>query len=146
MIFVFDTSSLREVERYHEEDRLGEWARTHAELFPAPEETEGRHLTQIFAVPHFQGLIGKRAILQGTPAADPFVIAKAWAIGGMVVTEEAHKHNAAKIPNVCELDPLPVFLSLMSESLNSDAVGSGPHRCCESERLPVPERPNALGG
>lgn len=51
---------------------------------------------------HFQTLIGRESILRGTPVADPFVIAKAGVEGGIVVTEEQFKKNAAKIPNVCK--------------------------------------------
>lgn len=36
------------------------------------------------------------------PIADPLIIAKAEACNGVVVTEEVHKPNANKIPNVCE--------------------------------------------
>ncbi len=40
--------------------------------------------------------------MQGKPVADPFVIAKANAIGGCVVTQEKFRKNAAKIPNICK--------------------------------------------
>lgn len=51
---------------------------------------------------HFQQLVEKKKILKGGPVADPFVIAKAKVEGAILVTEEAFKENAAKIPNVCE--------------------------------------------
>lgn len=40
--------------------------------------------------------------MQGKPVADPFVIAKAKVVEGIVVTQEEYKPNAAKIPNICE--------------------------------------------
>jgi hypothetical protein len=39
--------------------------------------------------------------------ADPFVLAKAQAIGGCVITTEKYKKNAAQIPNVCEHFNIP---------------------------------------
>lgn len=39
---------------------------------------------------------------RGSPVTDPFVIAVARGRGGYVVTEEAMRENAAKIPNVCD--------------------------------------------
>jgi len=41
-------------------------------------------------------------MLRGYPVADPFVVARAQSIEACVVTEEASKPNAAKIPNVCD--------------------------------------------
>ncbi|MBM4430975.1 MAG: DUF4411 family protein, partial [Chloroflexi bacterium] len=43
--------------------------------------------------------------------ADPFVVAKAWALGGVVVTEETFKDHAAKIPNMCQHFVIP-YMSL----------------------------------
>lgn len=39
--------------------------------------------------------------LRGYPVADPFVVACARVRDGCVVTEEASRPNAARIPNVC---------------------------------------------
>jgi len=46
--------------------------------------------------------VGEQQRLRGFPVADPFVVACARVRNGCVVTEEAKKPNAAKIPNVCE--------------------------------------------
>ncbi|MFY9611452.1 MAG: DUF4411 family protein [Blastocatellia bacterium] len=46
--------------------------------------------------------MSQKALLKGTPVADPFVIAAAAVRGGTVVTQEQPKPNAAKIPNVCD--------------------------------------------
>ena len=72
-------------------------------FFAQPSSDEQSRVAQIFVVPHFRNLLSAKAIAKGTPVADPFVIAKAWASPGMcVVTEERGSPNAAKIPNVCD--------------------------------------------
>lgn len=80
----------------------------HRELFLTPTIEELNFVTAIFKVTHFQALIRQKERLQGKPVADPFVIAKASATAdGCVVTQEAKKANAAKIPNVCEHFGIP---------------------------------------
>ncbi|MBK8246690.1 MAG: DUF4411 family protein [Gemmatimonadetes bacterium] len=64
-------------------------------------------VAEIFRVPHFQQLIGEKQRLRGQPVADPFLIARAKALGWSVVTEEVMKPNAAKIPNVCQHFGIP---------------------------------------
>ncbi len=91
----------KEIERWSSGHKLVEWAKGHKDRFPPPSSEELEFVRQIFQVKHFQTLIEKRSILQGTPVADPFVIAKANIQCGIVVTEERLKKNAAKIPNVC---------------------------------------------
>ena len=71
-------------------------------VFDKPSNAELLIVQQILAIPHFQVLISNKAILKGTPVADPFVVAAAKAIAATVVTQEGLKPNAAKIPNVCE--------------------------------------------
>jgi len=56
----------------------------------------------IFSNNRFQDLVSRKNILQGTPVADPFIIAKAEFRSGIVVTQEEYKPNGVKIPNVCE--------------------------------------------
>ena len=92
----------KELESYVGHDFLLDWAKSNKEIFLIPTNVELEFLGQIFAVPHFQSIIGRRNILKGTPVADPFVIALAKVRGGCVVTEETMKPNASKIPNVCE--------------------------------------------
>lgn len=70
-------------------------------IFTTPSPEEMSFVAQIFAIKHFQGLIGSRQRLKGDPVADPFVIACAKVHNGTVVTEEALADHAAKIPNVC---------------------------------------------
>lgn len=103
--------SVREV--YNELSRQGigphlaEWIRAHKGKFPVPGEEETLFVQEIFRVRHFQQLVAKRNQLTGSPVADPFVIAAAKACHGCVVTEEALKRNAARIPNVCEHFQIP---------------------------------------
>ena len=96
--------SVREVARELEghDDLLTDWAKNHREVFMTPDVSDFSFVTEIFSVPHFQGLIRKQERLQGKAVADPFVIAKANNIGGFVVTTELFKENASQIPNVCK--------------------------------------------
>ena len=140
MIYVFDTSSLSELDGYYpnivtsfwsqfdaatvagdiistrevrgELERSGKatvmaWAKLNSAVFTTPSAAETAFVAKIFAVQHFQALINTKAALNGTPVADPFVIACAKIKGGTVVTEEKLKPNAAKIPNVCAHFQIP---------------------------------------
>ena len=93
-----------EIERYPgtKLETLTGWCASHQELFTTPSPQEQSHVASIFHNSHFLQLVTQKALLKGTPVADHFVIAKAGEIGGCVVTEEADRPNAAKIPNVCE--------------------------------------------
>jgi hypothetical protein len=95
--------SVREVQKEIEGygDRLSDWAKRRQDFFQKPTPEELIFVTDIFRVRHFQSLIREKERLQGKAVADPFVIAKASAVGGCVVTQEADKPNAARIPNVC---------------------------------------------
>jgi hypothetical protein len=81
---------------------IWDWAQTNKAMFAIPTDDETAFVGEIFAIPHFRTLVGEIQTLKGRPVADPFVIAGAKCCGGCVVTEEAKKPNAAKIPNVCE--------------------------------------------
>lgn len=99
---------LREIEAYHGTTRLTEWATANKGVFPEPAEQEMQFVGEIFAIPHFQSLVSTERRLSGRPVADPFVIARARFVGGRVVTQEAHRPNSARIPNVCEHFGIPV--------------------------------------
>ena len=90
-----------ELQRSNDSDVISEWAKQHKAIFARPDDQEMMVLQRIFAVPHFQALVSKQAMLTGKAVADPFVIAAAKVSGGTVVTLERLKPNAAKIPNVC---------------------------------------------
>jgi len=83
-------------------DRLAEWAHRSQDFFQIPTEDEMQFVAQIFRFSHFQAMIREKERLQGKPVADPFVIAYAGCHNGCVVTQEAHRPNASRIPNVCE--------------------------------------------
>jgi hypothetical protein len=104
---VISTREVRpEVERSGKENIVA-WIRVHGQIFTMPTAQETAFVAQIFAIPHFQALIGQKALLRGTPVADPFLIACAKAHGKTVVTQEKLKPNAAKIPNVCAHFQIP---------------------------------------
>ena len=83
-------------------ERLWEWAGENGAVFTTPTADEGAFVGEIYAVSHFQQNIERQKLLKGGEVADPFVIAKAAAIGGTVVTMEQLKENAVKIPNICD--------------------------------------------
>lgn len=91
----------KELELGNTAPHIDDWMEAHPGFFRDPSEDELAAVQAIFLVPHFQGLVGPRPLLAGTPVADPFLIAAAMAVGGCVVTEERHKPNSTKIPAVC---------------------------------------------
>ena len=100
-----------ELHNYNDADFIQDWAKQHKAVFDKPSNAELLVVQQILAIPHFQLLISNKAILKGTPVADPFVVAAAKIKGATVVTQERLKSNAAKIPNVCdEFDVLCIDL------------------------------------
>jgi hypothetical protein len=105
--FVSVREVLREIEDFNEEGFLSQWIKDHKAIFRKPDDDETKFVANILAVRHFQSLIGKQNLLKGKPVADPFVVAAAQVHKGTVVTEERHKPNAAKIPNVCEHFEVP---------------------------------------
>lgn len=101
--------SVREVrnELIGQEDRLSAWVKKNKEIFYKPTMDEYNFVKEVFVIEHFQTLIKEKERFVGKPVADPFVIAKAKVGAGCVVTEESHKKNAAKIPNVCSHFDIP---------------------------------------
>ncbi len=95
-------------EVYHESQRrvdsthLNEWIERNKSIFSPPTEDEMAFVAELFQIAHFRQLVSEDAILRGGFVADPWLIARAKARGGCVLTEEKHKPNAAKIPNVCQ--------------------------------------------
>jgi hypothetical protein len=97
--------STREVLREIEDsplENLRVWADDNKSLFPTPTAAEAAHVAAIYQAPHFQQNIEQQKILKGGRIADPFVIARAMADGGTVVTMELLKPHGAKIPNICQ--------------------------------------------
>lgn len=100
-----------EIKKYQGETPLRQWVKDNSRIFQQPMLAETSFVGDIFKIQHFQDLITKKSRLQGTPVADPWIIAKARIIGGYAVTEEKYKDNAAKIPNICKHFSVP-FLHL----------------------------------
>lgn len=92
----------KECMRRVDSEHLTQWIERNRPIFTPPSEAEMEFVAEIFAVPHFQQLVGQDVILRGGLVADPWLIARARVLGGSVVTEERFKPNAAKIPNVCD--------------------------------------------
>lgn len=93
--------ALREIKDGGPESLL-QWVEHHQALFATPTAEEGRFVTEIYRVPHFQQNIEQQKLLKGGKNADPFVIAKAYVEKLSVVTMEQLKPNAVKIPNICQ--------------------------------------------
>lgn len=91
-----------ELDAQNTSDHVAEWIETHRDLFKVPTTQEMQQVSAILAIPHFQPIVGQRAIVRGSPVADPWIVAKAAAVQGCVVTEEAYKPNGVRIPNICE--------------------------------------------
>ncbi len=100
-----------EINQYYKETRLTKWVKGNPQVFEQPTAAETSFVNKIFEHPHFQNLISRKNILEGKPAADPFIIAKAKIIDAYVVTQEEYRKNAAKIPNVCKYFAVP-FITL----------------------------------
>lgn len=96
-----------EIQRGNPDQHTNAWLKRNKELFTTPSINELQFVAQIFTIPHFQSMIGRKQRLKGDPVADPFVIACAKIRNGTVVTEEQFKPNSSKIPNVCHHFGLP---------------------------------------
>jgi len=83
------------------------WATANEKLFAIPDAKEGTFVGQIYSVPHFQANIEKQKLLKGGRNADAFIVARAYATDGTVVTMERLKPNATKVPNICEHFKIP---------------------------------------
>lgn len=98
---------LNELQNDNRDESVIEWAKDHRAVFAKPSDDELVVVQRILAVGHFQAVITRKALLKGTPVADPFIVASASVSGGTVITEEAKKPNAAKVPNICETFEVP---------------------------------------
>lgn len=92
----------RELTRGNAKEHLELWIEENKDVFRDPTPEEAGFVRDIFAVPRFGELVRKKQLLEGTAVADPFVIASARACSGCVVTEEAIREDAVRIPGVCE--------------------------------------------
>jgi hypothetical protein len=83
-------------------DHIVEWIEANRSIFAPPTEADMVFVAEIFEVRHFEQLVSQDKLLRGGHLADPWLIARAKNSGGVVITEEKLKPNAAKIPNVCD--------------------------------------------
>ena len=102
-------TSTREVLREIEDRNVGlyKWAKINQGIFITPNAKEGAFVAEIYRVPHFRQNIERQKILQGGKNADPFIIARAAGEGYSVVTTEIHKHDAVRVPNICQRFNIP---------------------------------------
>jgi hypothetical protein len=91
----------KELDRGPTREHLVAWLKSRKALFRKPSAAEMEFVARIFAVPGFQALVKRKAILEGSPVADPWVIASAAVQSGCVVTEESEKPGRVDIPSVC---------------------------------------------
>lgn len=92
---------LTEINLQNISEHVMNWVSSHKNIFLSPTKDEVKFISEIFEIKHFRQIVGKLQRLQGSPVADPYIIACAKLRNGCVVTEEKMKDNAAKIPNVC---------------------------------------------
>lgn len=100
--FISVQEVFRELEPGRNKKFLLDWVKLNKNIFLNPTQNEMLFVGKIFNIKHFQNLVGEKQRLKGTPVADPFIIACAKVKNGCVITEEALKENAARIPNICQ--------------------------------------------
>ncbi|MCY4183966.1 MAG: DUF4411 family protein [Rhodobacteraceae bacterium] len=80
LVEIGDITSSREVGREIEDcpvEDLRTWAKNNKDIFPTPTAQEGKFITKIFQVRHFQQVIEKKKLFRGGKNADPFIVARA---------------------------------------------------------------------
>ncbi|MDV0446599.1 hypothetical protein MsAg5_04450 [Methanosarcinaceae archaeon Ag5] len=97
----------REIERLTSFPEMTVWTEKNKHIFSEPDQKEFDFLAGLFQNPAARDLVNPQNVYNGLPAADPFVISKAYATGGTVVTTEKLKPNARKIPNICQEYSVP---------------------------------------
>lgn len=78
------------------------WIKKSKRIFLLPTQDELNFVEKILSTKDFASIIGVKQRLNGTPVADPFVIALAKVKGAVVVTEEKSKNGGVRIPNICD--------------------------------------------
>lgn len=105
-----------EIQKYGgAQEHLLKWMRNNRQIFTIPSPVEEQKVRQILSIQRFQKLVSSKARLRGSRCADPFVIAKAMAIQGTVVTKETpaprdkngNIQGKHKIPDVCQHFNIP---------------------------------------
>ncbi|MCL5960735.1 MAG: DUF4411 family protein [Chloroflexi bacterium] len=91
-----------ELEDRFSDEALERLVKHNSGFFTEPTTEELAFIRQIYSESHFQQNLERKKLTGGGYLADPFLIAKARAVKGVVVTEEDLREHAAKIPNICK--------------------------------------------
>ena len=91
---------MREIRNRDKRNGELQWAQNHSDLFPKLTGDESLFLHQIFEEPRFRHVV-PLDIRDTEAAADPYLIARAKTIEGMVITQERERGNRVRIPTVC---------------------------------------------
>jgi hypothetical protein len=92
----------RELDNGVSSNHLREWLDGNKAVFLEPTVEELAAVASFFKNSQYRNLVRNRQILNGTPVADPFIIASAQARAATVVTQESFKANGARIPTLCK--------------------------------------------
>lgn len=84
-----------------------DWLTRHKECFVKPTNEECEIVSEIFRFTKFREGVKERSIRAGTPEADAFLVAKAKAIDGIVVTAEKDAPHSEKIPCIASKFDVP---------------------------------------
>lgn len=93
-----------EMERQHQKDsEILKELKSIKHIFLEPTNDEEIKIIQdIYKNINFRNNIKEKNILNGSPVADAFLVAKAKIENAILITSEKFSPNAAKIPNMCE--------------------------------------------
>ena len=79
-----------------------QWLNKHKSSFQNTTNKEGYIVAEIFKNNKYREGIKEKSLRSGSPEADAFLVAKAKAVGGIIVTAESdQKPHSEKIPNMC---------------------------------------------
>lgn len=91
---------LEELRRGSSTDEARKWAAKNKGMFPPPTALEMTFFARVNRVPQFRDAVPED--ITGTDVkADLFLIARANAVGGMVITQERSSTRGYKIPDIC---------------------------------------------
>ena len=85
-----------------------DWLKKHKDSFQKTTNEEGFIVAKIFKSKKFREGIKESSLRSGSPEADALLVAKAKAVGGVIVTAESdQKPHSEKIPNICVAFDVP---------------------------------------
>ena len=87
---------------YDDKNANMQWLKNNKKMFLTPTSDESQIIRVLFQNSKMMENIHTKNIINNRPSADPYIAAKAKALGGIVVTEEKHKPHSAQLPNICE--------------------------------------------